>query len=292
MKEKNLILSIIINIFITVVEIIVGLFIGSLAIISDAIHNFFDVGTMVLSLFSERMSAKKINSKKTYGYKRVEILIALLNSTILLVSTGFIGYEAIRRLLHPQPIAGGWMLVMATVAFIGNMLATKLLHDHSEESLNIRAAFLHSLQDALFSAGVIVAAVLVLVFNWQWADAGIALVLSLLLVKEAIVLIFETVNILMEGVPHTMDISKLKQDLLSIDGITSVSDLHVWNTGSKDIILTAHIVANIKNDKDYINTLQQIQNNVSTIHGITHTTIQLIPADAQKDLKNICPHCS
>jgi cobalt-zinc-cadmium efflux system protein len=292
MKEKNLILSIIINIFITVVEIIVGLFISSLAIISDAIHNFFDVGAMILSLFSERMSVKKNNTKKTYGYKRVEILIALLNSTILLVSTGFISYEAIKRLLHPHPITGGWMLITATVAFIGNILATKLLHDHSKESLNIRAAFLHSLQDALFSAGVIVAAVLLLVFNWQWADAGIALVLSLLLVKEAIVLIFETVNILMEGVPNTMDISKLKQELLGVDGVISVSDLHVWNTGSKDIILTAHVVANIKTDQDYADTLKHIQNNVSTNYGVTHITVQLIPVGAQKDLKNICPHCS
>jgi len=192
MKEKNLIISIGINIVITIVEIIVGLFIGSLAIISDAVHNFFDVGAMMMSLFGERASSKKIDEKHSYGYKRTEVLVALLNSVFLLVSIVFIGYEAIKRLLHPQPIEGRWMLIMATVAFIGNMIATKLLHDHAEESMNIRSAFLHSLQDALFSAGVIVAAILVLVFNWQWADAGISLILSILLAKEAVTLILIT----------------------------------------------------------------------------------------------------
>jgi cobalt-zinc-cadmium efflux system protein len=148
---------------------------------------------------------------------------------------------------------------MAVIAFVGNLIATKLLHDHAEESMNIRSAFLHSLQDALFSAGVIVAAILVLVFNWQWADAGISLVLSVLLAKEAITLVLETVHVLMEGVPIDIDMDKLRKDLLTIRGIESVSDLHVWNTGSKDIVLTAHVVAKIKTDKDYVETLKSIR---------------------------------
>jgi len=292
MKEKNLILSIGINIVITVVEIIVGLFIGSLAIISDAVHNFFDVGAMVMSLFGEKASSKKIDTKHSYGYKRAEILIALLNSTFLLVSIIIIGYESIQRLLHPQLISGGWMLAMAIVAFIGNGVATKLLHDHANESMNIRSAFLHSLQDALFSAGVIVAAILVLVFNWQWADAVISLVLSILLAKEAITLVLETVHVLMEGVPTSIDLNALKQDLLAIDGLINVNDLHVWNTGSKDVILTAHIAAKISNDKDYAVKLKNIQTVVCTTYSITHSTIQLVPAGVQEDLEKVCQHCN
>ena len=292
MKEKNLILSIGINIVITAVEIVVGLLIGSLAIISDAIHNFFDVGAMVMSLFGERASSKKIDIRHTYGYKRAEILIALLNSTFLLVSIIFIGYEAIQRLLHPQSISGFWMLMMAIVAFMGNGIATKLLHDHAKESMNIRSAFLHSLQDALFSAGVIVAAILVLAFNWQWADAGISLVLSVLLAKEAITLVLETVHILMEGVPTNIDMDKLKRDILAIGDIETVSDLHVWNTGSKEIVLTAHVVAKIESDKDYAKHLKRIQKVVCQPYGITHITIQLVPTSARKELEDVCQHCS
>jgi len=293
MKEKNLLISIGINIVITIVEVIVGLLIGSLAIISDAVHNFFDVGAMVMSFFGERASQKKIDTQHSYGYKRTEVLVALLNSVFLLVSIIVIGYEAIQRFIHPQAIEGGWMLGMALVAFAGNMIATKLLHDHAEESMNIRSAFLHSLQDALFSAGVIVAAILVLVFNWQWADAGISLVLSVLLAKEAVTLIFETVHVLMEGVPTGIDIEKLKKELLAIGGIKSVEDLHVWKTGSKDILLTAHIVADgLSSDSSYAERLTEIKQMLLSTYKINHSTIQLVPLGAGEKLKDLCKHCN
>lgn len=292
MKEKNLILSIGINICITAIEIVVGLLIGSLAIISDAVHNFFDVGAMVMSLFGERASSKKIDARHSYGYKRAEVLIALLNSTFLLVSIIVIGYEAVQRLIHPQLISGGWMLAMAVVAFVGNMVATKLLHDHAEESMNIKSAFLHSLQDALFSAGVIVAAIMVLIFNWQWADAVISLVLSVLLAKEAVTLVLETVHVLMEGVPTNIDMKKLKQELLAIHGIETMDDLHVWSTGSKDIVLTAHIAVKMLTDKDYVEKLKSIRDVICKDYGITHSTIQLVPSGARSDLEDVCQHCS
>ncbi|MDH7476254.1 MAG: cation diffusion facilitator family transporter [Microgenomates group bacterium] len=292
MKEKNLLISIGINVIITMVEIIIGLFIGSLAIISDAVHNFFDAGAMVISLFGERASSKKIDIKHSYGYKRTEVLVALLNSVFLLVSIIVIGYEAIQRLLHPQLILGGWMLAIAVVAFIGNMIATKLLHDHAKESMNIKSAFLHSLQDVLFSAGVIVAAVLVLVFNWQWADAGISLILSVLLAKEAITLVMETVHVLMEVVPTDVNIEKLKKNLLSIEGVKSLEDLHVWKTGSKDTLLTTHIIANgLSSDSVYAEKLTEIKQMLLSKYNINHSTIQLVSVEAGKKLVDLCQHC-
>jgi len=292
MKEKNLIISIVINICISIIEIVVGLLIGSMAIISDAVHNFFDVGAMVMSLFGERASAKKIDAKHSYGYKRSEVLVALLNSTFLLVSIFIIGYKSIERLMNPQDISGGWMLVMAVVAFAGNMVATKLLHDHAEESMNVKSAFLHSLQDALFSAGVILTSLLVLCFNWQWADAVVSLVLSILLAKEAVMLILQTVHVLMEGVPTNVDVNVLKKDLLSLKGIRNVNDLHVWSTGSKNIILSTHIVADFQNDADYVVKLKSVKNLLYTKYKITHSTIQMVPVSAQKELEDICKHCS
>jgi len=292
MKEKNLLFSIGINIVITAVEMVVGLLIGSLAIISDAIHNLFDIGAMVMSLFGERASSKKIDARHSYGYKRAEILIALLNSTFLLVSITIIGYKSIERLIHPQNISGGWMLVMAVVAFIGNMVATKLLHDHVKESRNIKSAFLHSLQDALFSAGVIVTSLLILFFNWQWADAVISLVLSILLAREAVMLILETVHVLMEGVPTNIHLDALKKDLLAINGVEAVNDLHVWNTGSNDTILTAHVIADLRSDRDYVERLKNIQDIIGSNYGVTHSTIQLVPATEREELTKACKHCN
>lgn len=184
------------------------------------------------------------------------------------------------------------MLLMAVVTFTCNMTATKLLHVHSKESMNIRSAFLHSLQDALFLAGVIVAAILVIIFNWQWADAGISLILSVLLAKEAISLVLETVHVLMEGAPTNLDIDKLKQDILALPKIKSISDLHVWSTGSKEIILTAHVAAKIISEADYSNGLKSIQKLIRADYGITHFTIQLVPVGVMQELKDICQHCS
>jgi len=181
---------------------------------------------------------------------------------------------------------------MAVVAFAGNMVATKLLHDHAEESMNVKSAFLHSLQDALFSAGVILTSLLVLCFNWQWADAVVSLVLSILLAKEAVMLILQTVHVLMEGVPTNVDVNVLKKDLLSLKGIRNVNDLHVWSTGSKNIILSTHIVADFQNDADYVVKLKSIKNLLYTKYKITHSTIQMVPVSAQKELEDICKHCS
>lgn len=292
MKQKNLLISIAINISITVVELIVGTVIGSLALISDGIHNFFDVGSMVVSLFGEKASQKKSDLKHSYGYRRAEILVALLNSFILLFSTIFIGYESIQRLFNPQPVEGNWMLIMAGVALVGNAIATKLLHQHAEESMNIRAAFLHSLQDALFSAGVIVASILILVFKWQWVDAGIAFILSLLLAKEAITLVLETVHVLMEGVPVHVDLRNLRKDILLVKDIVAVYDLHVWSNGSKDLLLTAHVLAKVSNNRDHVEKIKSIQKMLVEKYQIDHSTVQLISTDFKNELKDVCKHCN
>jgi len=138
-----------------------------------------------------------------------------------------------------------------------------------------------------------VAAILVLVFNWQWADAGISLILSILLAKEAMTLILETVHVLMEGIPTNIDIEKLKKDLLSIESIESVEDLHVWKTGSKDTLLTAHIVADgLTTDSAYAEKLTQIKQKLLSKYNINHSTIQLVPLGASEKLKILCKHCS
>lgn len=205
LQQNRIPIAITINVVITIVEITIGVLIGSLAIISDAIHNFFDIGSMGLSWFGEKVAEKPNDHKKSYGYKRVEILIALANSSILFVSVSYIAIESIKRLINPEPANGSWIIITALIAFIGNSIATKLLHNHSEDNLNLKSAFLHSLQDALFSLGVVVAGIGIVLLKWNFLDPLISIVLSILILKEAVTLILKTVNILMESVPENID---------------------------------------------------------------------------------------
>ncbi len=266
--------------------------IGSLAVISDAVHNFFDIGSMVLALLGEKIGSRKNDLKKTYGYKRAEILVAFINSLILFLSVAVIGFESMKRLFHPQPVNGGWMLIIGSIAFAGNIIATKFLHKDSNHNLNLKAVFLHSLQDALFSAGVMIGAIFVLIFHTPFVDPLISIILSVFLLKEAFGLIKSAVDILMEAVPAGIDVIKLKEQLLKIKGVSSVNDLHVWQTGSDDMMITAHVTAKMLSEEDYALILKQIQTIARSGYNIEHSTIQLVPFDIQNQLADDCTHCN
>jgi len=291
MKNKFAI-AISLNVVITISEVIVGFMIGSLAVISDAVHNFFDIGSMALAWWGEKVGSKQSDLSKTYGYKRAEILIALTNSLLLLFSVGVIGFESVKRFFNPQPVEGGWMLLIATIAFIGNAIATKFLHKDSDHNLNLKAAFLHSMQDALFSLGVIIGAILILVFHIAIIDPIISIALSVFLLKEAYTLITNAVDILMESVPRGVDIGKIKTTILTLPNIEIVSDLHVWQTGSNEILLTAHIVGDIGTDQEYATTLQAVRSVLNDTFHITHSTIQLVPKAVSAGLSDECSHCN
>ena len=162
--NKNIAFAIVLNIIITAFEIVVGLFIGSLALVSEALHNFSDVGSLSLSWWGEKINTRGNTTLKTYGYKRAEILIAFFNSLVLLAVIIFILVEAAQRLFHPSEIAGTSMIWAAVVALVGNGIATYLLEKDAHKNLNMKSAWLHSFQDALFSLGIVVGAVLIYLF--------------------------------------------------------------------------------------------------------------------------------
>ena len=292
MKNKSIFIAITINIFITISEAAIGLFIGSLALVSDAVHNFSDVGALSLSWWGEKAKERSNNKYKTFGYKRVEILIALFNSLVLLGVVVFILFEAIQRIFNPTEISSVAMIVVATIALVGNGFATYLLEKDAHKNLNLKSAWLHSLQDALFSLGVVVGAILIYFFHWYIIDSIISIVLSIYIFKEIYGLLRHIVDILMESVPRDIDFEKVKEALENFPNVKSANDIHIWQTDSSSRFLSAHVeIENVENGKRN-ELLYEMQEKLLRKFNIHHTTIQMVSTTGAEKQKLICNHCN
>jgi cobalt-zinc-cadmium efflux system protein len=290
--SKNLVLSIGINTVIVIFEIIFGLLSRSFALITDALHNIADIGSLVLSLWGEKLADKPQTEKKTYGYKRAELLIAFVNGGVLLGVVGFVFVEAIIRLFNPEPVSGMTMLIVAGVALLGNGMATYLLQKGANKNLNLKSAWLHSLQDALFSLGVVASAAIIYFTGWNWLDPLASIVISIFLLKEIFSILWDSVNMLMDSVPADIDFNKVKADLSAMSGVMEINDLHIWQTGSENRLLSAHLKIKELNSEERIKLIINIQNYLEKQYHISHTTLQMASAKEAEKLKLNCNHCN
>lgn len=286
---KNLLFAMVINGGIVVFEMIFGLLIQSMALISDAIHNLSDIAAMGFSYWAERISRRPANARKTYGYRKVEFIAAFVNSIVLSVVIAFVFWETLKRLTSPPEIAGQEMLWVAIVALVGNGVATLLLQKISGRNFNMKSAWLHSLQDALLSLGVIVGALLITFFGWPIIDPLISMIICIFIAREIYKIIRHTVNALIDAVPPDIDYVEVRNDLLAIPCVAEVNDLHIWQTGAEQRLLSAHL----KSDMDFPDTetmINAVQKMLITKYGINHTTIQILPASAGE--MKYCNHCN
>lgn len=290
MNNARLLVAIGLNVLIVVFEVILGLFSGSMALLSDALHNVTDIGSMVLSFWGEKVAARPSTMRKTYGYKRAEIIIAFVNGGVLLAVVGFILIEAIQRLFAPVEVAGLRVLIVATVAFLGNGIATYLLEKEAHGNLNLKSAWLHSLQDALFSLGIIAGAILLTFTGWQWIDPVISIVLSLFLLKEIYEILSESVHMLLDSVPEDLNFEEVKSALLSLEHMESVDDLHIWQTGSRDRFLSAHLIVAARGMEERMKILIAAKKLLMERFRIGHTTLQMVTAAEAETLA--CEHCN
>jgi cobalt-zinc-cadmium efflux system protein len=290
--SKNLVWSIGINIIIVVAEVIFGIFARSMALISEALHNFTDVVSMTLSWWGEKVAMRPKTSQKTFGYKRVEIIIAFINSAILLGVSGWVLIESIIRMFHPEAVGGFIMLIVAIVSLIGNGFATYLMQAGADKNLNLKSAWLHSLQDALFSLGVVVAAIIIYYTNWNWVDPAVSIIVSLFLLKEVYKILTESVNMLLDSVPENLDFDEIKNTLMGFEGIKNVSDLHIWQTGSHDRFLSAHLVINEMNGRERVAILAKIREIIEKKYAIHHQTLQMVSQQEIKAIGLECEHCN
>jgi len=286
---KNLLFAMVINSGIVAFEMFFGLMIQSMALISDAVHNLSDIAAMIFSYWAEKVSRRPANAAKTYGYRKIEFIAAFVNSIVLSVVIAFVFWETLKRFIAPMEIPGQSMLWVAVVAFIGNGAATLLLQKISARNFNMRSAWLHSLQDALFSLGVIVGALLITLFGWRLVDPLISLAICIVIAREIYKIVRQTVNSLMDAVPPGIDFIQVKNDLLAIPSVAEVNDLHIWQTGAEQKLLSAHLKSG-EDSPDHEAIIRSVQEMLLLKHGINHTTIQLLPFSAGE--MEHCSHCN
>jgi cobalt-zinc-cadmium efflux system protein len=286
---KNLVFAMVINGGIVAFEMVFGLLIQSMALISDAVHNLSDIAAMIFSYWAEKVSHRPANAQKTYGYHKIEFIAAFVNSIVLSVAIAFILWEAVGRLTAPPAIPGKEMLWVAVIAFVGNGVATLLLQKISARNFNMRSAWLHSLQDALFSIGVIVGALLIMFFGWQVIDPLISIAISLFIARAIYKIVRQTVNSLLDAVPPGIDFIQVRKDLLEIDAVAEVNDLHVWRTCADQNLLSAHLrmTEEAWDSETIIRTAQEM---LLHKYGINHTTLQILPGSAGE--MEHCNHCN
>ena len=256
-----------------VIEVAGALWSGSLALLADAGHMLADAGGLGLALFAIWIAGRPPTPAKTYGYYRAEILAAFVNAVVLLVVAGGILLETYRRLLVPPVILGGPMLGIAAVGLVANLVCAALLHGAATTSLNVRAAYLEVLGDALSSIGVVIAAALVVVTGWTLADPLVSGAIALVIVPRTWRLLTQAVNVLLEGTPAHLNLREIEDAMCSVAGVRRVHDLHVWTLTSEREAMSAHVVVDdVRDSERLLETLHAVMH---ARFGIDHTTIQL-----------------
>ncbi len=255
-----------------IVEVFGGLLTHSLSLLADAGHMLTDVGGLALALFAVWMASKPATPQRSFGYTRLEVLAALVNGGVLFAMGFVILYEAIQRFQSPPEITSGPMLVVAVVGLIVNLASAFILHSAAADSLNARGAFLEVVSDTLGSVGVIVAAIIMALTGWYYADPIASVFLSLFIFPRTWALMREAVNILLEGAPSSINVPEIETALEAIDGVADVHDLHVWTITSGLVSLSAHVV--LRDAADAQAALEAINRTLRERFAIQHTTIQ------------------
>ena len=271
---KNLFFAIVINGGIVAFEIVFGLLIQSMALISDAVHNLSDIAAMGFSYWAEKVSGRPANERKTYGYHKIEFIAAFVNSLVLSVAIAFILWEALGRLTAPPAIPGREMLWVAVIAFAGNGAAAFLLRKLSSRNLNMKSAFLHMLADAATSLGVVVLGIIWMFKPWYWLDPVFCWLIVAMILYGGWDLIKESVLILMNATPSGMDLEEVRKALESLDGIEKIHDLHIWRLSSESIALAVHITV----PDQMLTRIDELADRVRTMlfdkFNIDHPTLQ------------------
>jgi len=274
-QTRGLLFALVIVLVMMTAEIIGGLLSHSLALLSDAGHMLVDALALSISFFALNLAHKPANTKRTFGYHRVEIMAALANGVILTLVSVFIFYEAYQRLLNPAAVRSGLMLIVAIIGLIANLIGIWLLHRDRKANLNIRGAFLHILGDTISSVGVIAGAIIIAVTGKSFADPIIAMFIGLIIFWGAFRLVKESSDILLETVPGHITLDKVTSALGAIKGVQSIHDLHVWTITSGIYALSSHVVV----DDVLVSRTGDIVENINHLlqerFNITHTTLQL-----------------
>jgi cobalt-zinc-cadmium efflux system protein len=272
--EKRVFRAMLLTAAFMAVEIAGGLLSGSLALLADAGHMLTDAAALGFAWLAFRLARRPADSKRSYGYHRLQILAAFLNGIILVAIVGWIIFEAVQRLSEPVEILGALMLTVAGVGLVVNVIAFAILHGGNRENLNIRGALLHVLGDLLGSLAAIVAALVIIATDWTPIDPLLSVLVALLILRGAWMLLRQSTHVLLEGTPNEIDVSRIKSELVErVPEVEDVHHVHVWTLTSGKLVMTLH--AHVRDHSDAEQVLQTIVSLCRERFGVTHVTVQI-----------------
>ncbi|MFF9065746.1 cation diffusion facilitator family transporter [Streptomyces sp. NPDC014891] len=279
-----------ITLSVMVIEIIGGVLSDSLALIADAAHMATDAVGLAMALLAIHFANRPPSGNRTFGFARAEILAALANCLLLLGVGGYVLYEAVQRFFEPAETKGGLAIAVAAIGLVANIVSLSLLMRGQKDSLNVRGAYLEVLADALGSVTVIVAAGVILVTGWQYADPIASILIGLMIVPRTVKLLRETLDVLLEAAPKGVDMMEVRAHILALPGVEDVHDLHAWTITSGMPVLSAHVVV----DQDALDSvghekmLHQLQGCLGSHFDVEHCTFQLEPAGHAEHEAGLC----
>lgn len=285
-KGKKLFFTILLNIFITLGQLIGGLISGSLALISDALHNFTDVISLVISYAADRMTKREQTLSHTFGYKRAEIIAAFINGVSLIIVSAYLAYQAVFRLMTPEKIETSYVIWLSLVAIIGNGISVLILQKDAKHNLNMRSAYIHLFSDLIISVAVLIGGLMMKFFGIYWIDPVLTIIISIYLFFLSLKIVIESVSILMLFSPKTLSILDLEAAVCKFPKVKNMHHVHLWELNDKDIYLEAHL--EFEEDitlSEFDEICTSIEEMVQRDFNISHTMFQ--PEFKREDEKEL-----
>lgn len=278
-NAKSLTMALVLTSLFLLAELAGAWLFNSLALLSDAAHMFTDSAALAIALAAIRIGRRPADNRRTYGYRRFEILAAAFNAVLLFAVAAYVLYEGIHRFFDPQPVQSLGMLLVATAGLAINLVAMRVLAGGKDDSLNIKGAYLEVWADMLGSLGVIAAAVLIYFTGWRWVDPAVAIAIGLWVLPRTWVLLRDTANILLQGVPRGIDLNAIRSAIKSVPNVAEVHDLHLWSIAGDDKSLTVHVVLLPGNAPDPVRLA--IAQMLHDEFDISHATLQMEADDVR-----------
>lgn len=265
----------VLNLAITVVQIVGGIISNSLSLLSDALHNLGDSSAIFIAFLAGKRSRKKPDERNTFGYKRIEILAAFFNGMVLIAICLFLFFEAYQRFTDPQPIKGKIMFIVASFGLLANLISVLVLNKEKNHNLNVRAAYLHLLGDTFSSVAVIIGGLAIWKFGIFWIDPLVTVLVGGYIIYHSLDVVKETIDILMQATPSHINLKEIEKEVMSLDEIDNIHHIHVWRLNDSQVHLEAHV--NLRSDhtmKEVMVIRQKVEGILHNKFAIGHVTLQ------------------
>ena len=276
-SDYTLIFAFLINVLLSIFQIIGGILSGSLSLIADALHNFSDAITIGLGLFARIIGRRPADKIRSFGYKRAEMIAAFINVISLIIIGFFLIYEAILRFIEPNIISGKLMIIVASIALIVDLATTIITAYLSRESTNMKVVYLHNLTDTLASVAVIIGGFFILKYDMYWIDAFLTLLIALYILLQSFMLTPDILNFFMDGTPKGINIDQIKKKVEEIDLVIDMHDIHVWGIDEEQNALEAHVIVEVSELKEVEKLKYQIKEILDESFNISHSTLEFEP---------------